>query len=214
MKQDEHEITTHGADRRDKMLPLLQEAMKEHSRRRRQRRSIACSVLAFCLFIVLYETFSSRDATPPTSFEIVMDRPLETIVADSSAPEPSASETESFNDVRPFYTVIESESAFERCLQRNPDLIIDDAVALAYTAEATGVSAPIREITTDELVASLAEAGISTAISCSEKRCTLYTTSGSEIPLEENHEEKPVQTTMATSTPETDGEHVHPHLNG
>ena len=60
MTQDEHqELSSRASARRDKMLPLLQEAMRERSRRRRRNKATAFSLLALLLIGVLMERFST-----------------------------------------------------------------------------------------------------------------------------------------------------------
>ena len=60
MTQDEHqELSSRASARRDKMLPLLQQAMRERSRRRRRNKATAFSLLALLLVGVLMERFST-----------------------------------------------------------------------------------------------------------------------------------------------------------
>ena len=205
MHKDEHEISTHGANRRDKMLPLLQDAMKEHTRRRRQRRSLACSVLALCLIGVLFEIFNTtREQTGTSTTGIAMNDPEASATNGRTPPVPSMNDEAVRSGSPPFYTVLATEQLYQRCLDRNPCLIIQDDAVLAYTTEIKKTDAPVLEITTDELVATLAEVGIGTAISCTGERCSLYRTSNSGVIKEKKakNQEDPLETAMLDQTPD------------
>ena len=192
MTQDEHqELSSRASARRDKMLPLLQEAMRERSRRKRRNKATAFSLLALLLIGVLMERFS-------TSGERVeeLDRVVDaqsTGTDDLVETPATRSETESPVTTSPNFKLamkgvdfqtIESKQLYARAIQRDPNMIIESGPTLAVEIEFLPDQVAIEYITTEELMSDLTKEGFSSAVACGATSCTLHIT-----PISENTQE-------------------------
>lgn len=188
MTQDEHqELSARASARRDKMLPLLQEAMRERSRRKRRNKATAFSLLALLLVGVLMERFSTTEER----FE-ELDRVVDaqSTGTDDLVETPAIrSETESAVTTSPDselamkgvdFQTIAYKQLHARAIQRDPDMIIESGPTLAVEIEFLPERVAIEYITTEELISDLSKEGFSSAVACGASSCTLHTTPNRE----------------------------------
>ena len=188
MTQDEHqELSSRASARRDKMLPLLQEAMRERSRRRRRNKATAFSLLALLLIGVLMERFSTSGERIEELDRVVDAQSTGT---DDLVETPAIrSETESAVTTSPDsqlamkgvdFQTIEYKRLYARAIQRDPDMIIESEPTLAVEIEFLPERVAIEYITTEELISDLSKEGFSSAVACGASSCTLHTTPNRE----------------------------------
>lgn len=199
MTQDEQqELSARASVRRDKMLPLLQQAMRERSRRKRRNKATAFSLLALLLVGVLMERFSTTEErfeeldrvvdAQSTGTEHLVERPAirsETESPATASPDFKTTMSELAMKGADFQT-IESEELYARAIQRDPNMIIESGPMLAVEIEFLPDRVAIEYITTEELISDLSEEGFSSAVACEASSCTLHIT-----PRRENTQKTP-----------------------
>jgi len=193
MTQDEHqELSARASARRDKMLPLLQEAMRERSRRKRRNKATAFSLLALLLVGVLMERFSTTEErfeeldrvvdAQSTGTEHLVERPAirsETESPAKASPDSKSAIFELAMEGVDFQTV-DSRRLYARAIQRDPNMIIAPGPTLAVEIEFLPDRVAIEYITTEELISDLSKEGFSSAVACEASSCTLHTTPNRE----------------------------------
>ena len=165
------ELSNAGARRRDQMLPLLQDAIRDRVRRRRRHRAVACTVLALGVMIGLVEVFDVRSFNQNTPETLVATGATDPTPAAPSrtTPEQPTIDIQSFNPAE-FYA---------QALERDPDLLITTPTELRADKLTTNASRTVAYVTTDQLMVELAIAGMDSAVICSADRCTLFTSAQS-----------------------------------
>ena len=171
-RHEHHELSSAGVRRRERMLPLLQDAVRDRVRRRRQRRAVACSLLALLVTFGLVELFEESgpvrnvvDTRLADGFGEVVPEPIwsvESTVAGSL-------------DLGSY----DSKAMYERTLARNPDFFITTPDRLPDSARTPEVTVVVDHVSTEQLMIELAMAGMDSAVICSERGCTLFTAGGS-----------------------------------
>ena len=193
MTQDEHqELSSRASARRDKMLPLLQEAMRERSRRKRRNKATAFSLLALLLIGVFVERFSTTEEgfeeldrfvdAQSTGTDDLVETPAirsETESAVTTSPDSQLAMSELAMKGVDFQT-IEYKQLYARAIQRDPDMIIESDPTLAVEIEFLPERVAIEYITTEELISDLSKEGFSSAVACGASSCTLHTTPNRE----------------------------------
>lgn len=163
------ELSNAGARRRDQMLPLLQEAMRERVRRRRQRRALVCSVLAVLVTIGLVEVFELRSPNRQAPEGLVADRGpnlAPTTSSDAEIPARPAIDIQSFDP----------STLYAQLIERDPDILITTPTELRADQRTSDTTVVVAIVTTDQLMMELAMAGMDSAVVCSADACTLFTT--------------------------------------
>ena len=167
MTKRHDELSSAGARRRDQMLPLLQDAIRTRVRRRRQRRAVACSVLALVVMIGLVEVFELQSSNQRTPQTLVADRGPEATPAT-----PSFTRTnQPLIDIQPF----DPAEHYAQALERDSNLIITTPTELRADQRTPDSTVVIAYVTTDQLMMELAMAGMDSAIICSTDSCRLFT---------------------------------------
>lgn len=163
MRDDHHELSPAGARRRDRMLPLLQDAVRERGERRRRRRTIASALLVFAATIGLLQLMQGG---PSRSDESDPRLAAENVVPPADVIPPAGSGI----DIRP----VGPSRLYARLQAADPEVSIrtPDALPDSHRIEATGIA--VRRITTEELMDELAAAGFDHAVICSEVECRLF----------------------------------------
>ena len=167
-----------GRARRDRMLPLIQEAMREGTRRRRRRRSIAGMVVLLGAAILGWELVEpgrvDRIDTPP----------------DRLAGEPSELDTPSNNEERlATDVVVETEDstwgdadwsafdpaeAYASLVASGEPIMVTSTAAIPseWLSRETTMKLDVRTIGTRDLVTMLGRSGIEASVICSREKCT------------------------------------------
>lgn len=188
MTQDEHqELSSRASARREKMLPLLQEAMRERSRRKRRNKATAFSLLALLLVGILMERFSTTgerfeeldrvvDAQRPRTQDLVETPAIRSATESPVTTSPDFKLAMKGVD----FQTIESKQLYARAIQRDPNMIIESGSTLAVEIEFLPDQVAIEYITTEELMSDLTKGGFSSAVACGASSCTLHTTPNRE----------------------------------
>ena len=171
---DEHpRLSSAGARRRDRMLPLLQDAIRERVRRRGQRRAVACSLLVLVVTIGLVELVELRGPSRENSPALVADRGAD---AASLLGSPATEVTRSAVDIQSF----DPKRLYVQARQRDPGMLITTPTGLRADQRTAGTPGVVAYVTTDQLMMELAMAGIDSAVVCSQDTCTLFTSDRTE----------------------------------
>ena len=183
MTDPRNELSPAGERRRERMLPLLQDAIRHRVRRRRQRRAIACSLLLLAGTIGLVELFEGRSPDRRTPETMVADRgerpaPMEPATERVETPVPPAFDIQSFNP----------EELFARALERDPDIRITTPTELRADLRTTTTDVVVAYVSSEELMMELSLEGMSGAVVCSVDRCTLRTVKNDRGPFVERPE--------------------------
>ena len=174
MTEPRNELSPAGERRRERMLPLLQDAIRHRVRRRRQRQAIACSLLLLAATIGLVEVFERRSPGQGAPETMVADRGARTTPVETPLEDP----LESLETSAPPPVVIRSfdpAAAFARALERDPGMIVTTPSELRADQRTPTAEVVVAYVTTDQLMMELSMQGMAGAVVCSVDRCRLRT---------------------------------------
>ena len=170
-RHEHHELSSAGVRRRERMLPLLQDAVRDRVRRRRQRRAVACSLLALLVTFGLVELFEESgpvrnvvDTRLADGFSEVVPEPIWTAESTMGGSLDLGS--------------YDPKAMYARALARNPDFLVTTPDRLPDSARTPEVTVVVDYVSTEQLMIELAMAGMDSAVICSDRECTLFTAGG------------------------------------
>ena len=168
MNDQRNGLSPAGERRRDQMLPLLQDAIRTRVRRRRQRRAVACSLLALVTMIGLVEVFELRSSNRRNPETLVADRKTDAMPA---APSMTRPDQAPMLDIQRF----DPAESYARTLERDPNLFITTPTELAAELRTSETDVVVTYVTTEQLMMELAMAGMDSAVVCAADSCRLFT---------------------------------------
>ncbi|MDG2424938.1 MAG: hypothetical protein P8M22_13290 [Phycisphaerales bacterium] len=181
MTNERNELSSAGARRREQMLPLLQDAMRDQVRRKRQRKIVAGSLLVLLASIGLVEVYLLRSMNPGAPETFVVDGGVQI----SPSPVPA---TELPADSKVTFQAFDSSALYARALERNPDVFITTPVQIPTECLAADKVVLVEYLTTEQMMSELSMFGIDSAIFCSDQDCTLVTAAQKSRQVNEGQE--------------------------
>lgn len=177
-----------GKTRRDRMLPLIQDAMREGVRRRRRRRSVAGMVVLLCAAILGWELVE-----PSRTNRI--ESPRDRLVEETSEQE-NPSKTEALlatdgvgktNDAKwgdADWSSFDPAEAYASLMASGEPIMVTSKMAFPseWLTQETDLELDFRVIGSRDLVTMLARSGISASIICSPENCTFMMNKSEEKP--------------------------------
>ena len=176
MSNEPHEISSAGAERRARMLPLLQDAVRDRVQRKRRRRAVACSLFVFVMIIGLVEVMDQGPSVTEQAGNRLADvgagtEPMPPV--EIAGPEVPLVPTES---VEPRLDIqsIDATSLYARAMERDPEVFVRTPVALPVDFRTSESRVVVQRLTTDQLMTELAVSGLDSAVICSDRGCRLF----------------------------------------
>lgn len=173
-QDDRDRLSEAGQSRRDNMLPLMQEAMRNANRQRRQRRSIAASLVLLIAAFIGWELIDLGTTTTRAPEMVVVDSAAPTgqteLAATAADSLPTDSTPQKEWDWAPFDPQVEYNK-----LVAKGTVVVDassDSLPATWIIDQSVVG-EVPLITTQELVAMLDDSGVSAGVFCDDSRCTL-----------------------------------------
>lgn len=177
MQNDNDKLSSAGAQRRARMLPLLQDAVRDRVRRKRHRRAVACSLVVFVLIIGLVEVVDRGPIEPSEPGNRLADGGAKTRLlpmTESNAPIVPGLRgvaLETGIDIQSF----EPSGFYARAIERDPEIFITTPAELSAEFRGGGRSRVVVEyFTRDQLMTELAMSGLDSAVVCSDRDCRLF----------------------------------------
>lgn len=176
MSNEPHKLSSAGAERRARMLPLLQEAVRDRMQRKRRRRAVACSLFVFVMIIGLVEIMEQGPSVTEQAGNRLADgegraesvSPFE--IAEPGLPSVPAESVEPRLDIQS----IDATSLYARAMELDPEVFIRTPVELPVDFRTAETRVVVQRLTTDQLMTELAMSGIDSAVICSDRDCRLF----------------------------------------
>lgn len=176
MSNEPHELSSAGAERRARMLPLLQDAVRDRVQRKRRRRAVACSLFVFVVIIGLVEVMDQGPSVTEQAENRLADGggrtesvpPVE--IAGPGLPSVPAESVEPRLDIQS----IDATSLYARAMERDPEVFIRTPVELPQDFRTAERRVVVERVTTDQLMMELAMSGLDSAVVCSDQDCRLF----------------------------------------
>lgn len=176
MSNEPHEISSAGAERRARMLPLLQDAVRDRVQRRRRRRAVACSLFVFVMIIGLVEVMDQGPSVTEQAGNRLADvgagtEPVSPVeIAGSGVPLVPTESVEPRLDIQS----IDATSLYARAMERDPEVFVRSPVELPVDFRTADSRVVVERLTTDQLMTELAMSGLDSAVICSDQGCRLF----------------------------------------
>lgn len=163
-----------GQARRDRMLPLMQDAMRNASRQRRQRRSLAASLVLLVGVFVGWELIELGTSTPRAPEMVIVDSSNPTTPNETSTTPLPPAESGATADPKWDWASFDPLVAYKDSITEGVLVSSEspDSIPATWVIDRTLVD-DIPRVTSEELVAMLADSGIAAAVLCDASRCTL-----------------------------------------
>ena len=176
MSNEPHEISSAGAERRARMLPLLQDAVRDRVQRKRRRRAIACSLFVFVMIIGLVEVMDRGPSVTEQAANRLADGggrtesvpPVE--ITGPGLPLAPVESVEPRLDIQS----IDATSLYARAMERDPEVFVSSPVELPVDFRTADSRVVVERLTTDQLMTELAMSGLDSAVICSDQGCRLF----------------------------------------
>ena len=167
-------LSESGQSRRDLMLPIMQEAMRNATRQRRQRRSLAASLVLLVAAFIGWELLEVGMSTPraPESTLVDSSKPIPStnIASSSLGTAETAATTKQKWDWAPFDPIATYNESIADGILVSSDPA--NSLPATWIIDRTVVD-DVPRVTSNELVGLLADSGITAGILCDSSKCTL-----------------------------------------
>jgi hypothetical protein len=177
-----------GRARRDRMLPLIQEAMREGVRRRRRRRSVAGMVVLLGAAILGWELVE-------TGRVVRIDAPPDRLAEETGDREtPSNTEERLATDVVPKtedaawgdadWSTFDPAEAYASLVASGEPIMVTSTAAIPpeWLSQETSMELDVRTIGTRDLVTMLGRIGIEASVICSREKCVFVRSRSKDTP--------------------------------
>ena len=187
-EQQDSRLSEAGKARRDRMLPLIQDAMREGVRRRRRRRSVAGMVVLLCAAILGWELVESNRSN---RIEAPQDRLVEET---SGLKNPSRTEgllatddVEKTKDSKwgdADWSSFDPEEAYASLMGSGEPIMVTSKMVVPseWLIQGTSTELDFQTVGTRDLVAMLARSGINASVICTADNCVLVTSKTEDTP--------------------------------
>ncbi len=178
-EQQDPRLSEAGQARRDRMLPLIQEAMREGVRRRRRRRSVAGMVVLLCAVILGWELLepgrTNRIEAPQDRLAEETSQPETPSNTDGLLATDEVGKTQDSRWGDADWSSFDPAEAYASLMTSDASITTTRTVAIPseWLVQETTMELDIQEIGTRDLVTMLARSGISASVICSEDKCVL-----------------------------------------
>ena len=180
-EQQDSRLSEAGRARRDRMLPLIQDAMREGVRRRRRRRSVVGMVVLLCGVILGWElvesgrisrTESPQNRLAENEARIDPETPAnpEGLLATVDIAKPVDSRWGGAD-----WSSFDPAEAYASLITSNDSIMTSSTVTIPsdWLVQEVTLTLDVQGIDTRDLVTMLARSGISASVICSEDKCVL-----------------------------------------
>ena len=177
MTNEPRELSSAGARRRARMLPLLQDAVRDRVRRKRRRRAVAGSLFVFALIIGSVEFMDGGGSVMQEPGDRLADAGGGTeSMSPGGIPGPGLGPDLPSIPIAPRLDIqaIDATGLYAKAIERDPEIFIPTPAELPDGLRSVERRVLVERVSTDQLMTELAMSGLDSAVVCANQGCRLF----------------------------------------